>query len=72
MPFAGLLSSLGVSGATAAPAAQPSLPVALIAATVAAILLVASAKKLYTWARVQYYLAKVREERVGRGVGEKR
>lgn len=54
------------------PAAGPAaslapLPLALAGATLAAVLLVAFAKAIYTWARVNYYLAKVREHCGKRG-----
>jgi hypothetical protein len=65
MPITALLRSFG-GAAPSAPAAGHALadiPLALIAATLAAAILVASAKKLYTWARVNYYLAKVRNGR---------
>ena len=63
MPFAGLTKA---AAAPPAPTAAPSLgglPVALALAAIAAVLFVASAKKLYTWARANYYLAKVRPKR---------
>ena len=57
------LTDLLRSGAAALPTASApsSLPLALLAAALAAVLAVSFGKAIYTWARCNYYLAKVRE-----------